>query len=454
MKKLSLLFVFALLAVLCVLSLSSCTSRFGDFVFEHANGEVTIVGYRGNDEHIVVPESIDGMTVVSIADSAFPNENIRSIVLPDSVVYIANCAFIHCDALERIVLGQGIRKIYPFVFHKSDKMIYNQYENGYYLGSEENPYMVLISVADKDSESFSFHPDTVVIGGSAFEACSLLREIRIPEGILSIGDAAFSNCPSLETLYLPKSLENVYSPLFSKCESLLEINVSEENLYFKSINGSLFSRDGAHLIKYATGKKDSCYRIPDDVTVIDKGAFEGAAHLNELVLHDGVEVIGRSAFRECRSLRSIYLGNSIKTIDVDTFYNCVSLAEITIPEGVEKIEYSAFMGCDSLTEITVPDSVQEIGSGAFYGCDKLERVVIGCGVTLIDPGVFSGCKALREIVFSDPAGWRAAGMNISPQGKIDVSDPKINAENFTGEYTQYWCRKKTYFYDYIIDLFM
>ena len=181
-KKLSLLFAFALLAVLCVLSFSSCTSspeyfELGDYRYTVENQEVTIVGYRGNEEHVVIPESIDGMPVATIEEYAFVgNQNVLSVTIPDTVKEIQGNAFDRCSALESVSLGNGIRAIDFLAFYRCNNLKYNEYENGYYLGNEENPYIALISVISKDVEAFTIHPDTVVVYGEAFG--SKIVEIR------------------------------------------------------------------------------------------------------------------------------------------------------------------------------------------------------------------------------------------------------------------------------------
>ncbi len=393
-KKLSLLFAFALLAVLCVLSFSSCTSspeyfELGDYRYTVENQEVTIVGYRGNEEHVVIPESIDGMPVATIEEYAFVgNQNVLSVTIPDTVKEIQGNAFDRCSALESVSLGNGIRAIDFLAFYRCNNLKYNEYENGYYLGNEENPYIALISVISKDVEAFTIHPDTVVVYGEAFESCSSLRELRFPDGVLSISVFALQGCFSLERIYLSKSLESISALSFDLCGPLYEIVVPEENLHFKSVNGSLFSKDGTRLIKYAAAKEDTFYRVPDGTARIDSKAFCDADSLTEVVLPDSVESMGREVFSYCENLNRIHLGNSLKNIGPFSFYKCVALAEITIPASVEEIEYDAFRGC----------------------------------------------TALRKVYFEDPEGWYISRINCIPFSAPDPSDPEDAAKNLVGRY--------------------
>lgn len=424
-RKLSLLLSFVIIATLCLFCLTSCMNsdrdyRFGDYRYTVENEEVTVTKYSGSASDVTVPENIKGMPVVAIGDSAFSRcTNMRSLTIPDSVARIGHHAFINCNALERVTLGQGIREIdfSPFAF--CDKMIYNEYENGYYVGNDGNPYVALVSVASHDMEEFTIHPDTVAVCGTAIENCWLLRDLAFPDGVVSIGGFALQYCSSLETVYIPQSVESIGLLAFEDCNSLREIIVSEDNPHFKSVDASLFSRDGTHLIKYAAGREAASYQVPDGTVVIECSAFEEATHLTEVVLPDSVEEIGHSAFIHCENMSSIHLGNTLK-----------------------RIGGQAFGFCRSLTKITVPNSVEELSYSAFSDCDKLESAVIGSGVIRLDDGVFRGCEALSEVVFRDHDGWKVKTAYAIFSDRVDLSDPKQNADYLTDKYCEYYWFKE------------
>jgi NAD-dependent dihydropyrimidine dehydrogenase PreA subunit len=394
--------------------------RSGDYRYTVENDEVTITQYTGNDAEVTVPGSIKGMPVVAIDTTAFHHcDNMRSVTIPDSVVRIGGLAFSKCYALEHVTLGRGIREIDFSPFSFCEKMIYNKYENGYYVGNEENPYLALVSMASEDAETVTIHPDTVVVCGSAMEGCSSLRELFVSDAVVSIGSFAFSYCSSLETLYIPESVESIGHMAFEHCDSLLNIVVSDKSPHFKSVDGSLFSHDGTRLIKYTAGKNVSSYSIPNGVLIIEDFAFENAKQLTEVVLSDSVEEIGHSAFIHCENLRNIQLGNSLK-----------------------RIGGQAFGFCSSLTAITIPDSVEELSYSVFSYCDNLESAVIGCGVIQLDKEIFEDCDALSEVTFRDSDGWKVKAEFSIRSEKVDLSDPRKNADYLTGEYCEYYWHKK------------
>ena len=423
-KKLSVLLALVCLTTLLTFCLSSCGSnpveyKSGSYRYIEAPDGVIITEYIGEETDVTIPDTIRGMPVVGIGSSAFSHhETIKSVTIPDSVVSIDSSVFSHCKALESVTLGSGIREIDFSVFSYCNLVKYNEYENGFYLGNEENPYLAFVSVKYKGAPTMTIHPDTVIICGSAFENCFALSELIIPDGVKSIGAYAL-HYAKLKTLYIPKSVESIGFHIFWECNTIQNIIVSDENPHFKSVDGSLFSRDGSRLIKYALGQTASTYQVPDGTVTIETGAFENAQHLIEVTLPDSLETIGNNAFQDCKNMSSVTLGNSLKTI-----------------------ESGAFASCSSLTEIVIPDSVEALGGVVFGGCSKLESAVIGSGVKDMDYQIFARCDSLKEVTFRDPEGWRAKTMYMLFYKKPDLSDPERNAVYLTEDYCGYFWSKK------------
>ena len=85
-------------------------------------------------------------------------------------------------------------------------MQYNEYNNALYLGNDSNPYLVLVAVKDKNIENCEINPNCVIISGDAFDSCSHLSSITIPNGVISIGDMAFCECTNLSQIDIPNSV--------------------------------------------------------------------------------------------------------------------------------------------------------------------------------------------------------------------------------------------------------
>ena len=114
----------------------------------------------------------------------------------------------------------------------------------------------------------------------AFESCSRLRSVTIPDSVTSIGDGAFLGC-----------------------SSLTNIGVVDGNSEYTSQDGVLFDKNKTTLIQYLAGKKSDHYSIPDSVTSIGNQAFWGCRSLTSVTIPDSVTSIGRDAFSGCSSLK-------------------------------------------------------------------------------------------------------------------------------------------------------
>ena len=150
-------------------------------------------------------------------------------------------------------------------------------------------------------------PDSVTsIGSGAFWNCYSLVSVTIPDSVEFIGPQAFVNCSSLEIVVIGDSVTSIGYEAFAYCDRLTSIIVDENNKYYKSIDGNLYSKDGKTLIQYAIGKEDTSFEIPYGVTSIGSEAFRNCSSLESVVIGDSVTSFGAYAFRGCDSLTDVY----------------------------------------------------------------------------------------------------------------------------------------------------
>ena len=257
-------------------------------------------------------------------------------------------------------------------------------------------------------------PDSVTtIGNYAFLGCSKLTTVTIPDGVTSIGDYAFYGCDSLTTVTIPDGVTSIsYSP-FAYCSSLTGINVAAGNANYSSVDGVLYNKDQTTLICYPAGKTASSFTIPDSVTSIGNYAFNGCTSLTAVTILDSVTSIGYGAFDDCDSLTAVTIGNGVTRIVDHAFDGCTSLTSVTIPNGVTSISYCAFFYCTSLTAVTIPDSVAYIDNKAFQFCDSLTDVY------------YTGTEAQRQRIsiytFNSPLTSATWHYNASPLAKAPSS---------------------------------
>ena len=211
--------------------------------------------------------------------------------------------------------------------------------------------------------------------------------------VTCIGDWAFEGCSNLTDITIPESVESIGNGAFYDCDNLTTIN------------------------------------IPSSVTSIGGYAFYYCTKLKSITISDGLIAIGGNAFSYCSSLSSITIPNGVTSIGDWAFSSCSNLAEINIPESVESIGEGAFVSCRNLTSLTISSGVRNIGERAFDGCNKLTTVAIPGSVTNIGGEAFDCdmasfyCEAQ-----SKPEGWEE---NWNPQNRpvvwgFDVSKKPFN----------------------------
>ncbi len=183
------------------------------------------------------------------------------------------------------------------------------------------------------------------IGESAFEDCSALTQVTLPNGVTSIGDDAFRGCSALKQITIGNGVTSIGSNAFDGCSALTQVT------------------------------------IPGSVTSIGDWAFRGCSALAQVTIGDGVESIGNSAFYDCSALTQVTLPNSVESIGSYAFHYCYALTQVTIPSSVTSIGDYAFSSCYALTQVTIGDGVESIGNGAFYRCSALTAINVESGNT-------------------------------------------------------------------------
>ena len=398
---------FLLIALLCSATMAFAYEAEIDGIyydFDHENKTAAVThdgdawdyddaGYTQSE--IIIPEKVtyNGVeySVTSIGEYAFGYcSSLTSITIPNSVTSIEGYAFFGTSWLE----------------NQPDGCVY--INNCLYGYKGEMPKNTHIDIKE----------GTITICSGAFNGCSFLTSITIPNSVTSIGWYAFFGCSSLSSIEIPNSVTEIGTFAFSDTPWLK--NQPDGCVYI----GNCFYEYKGEM------PENTHIDIKEGTITICGEAFNGYSSLTSITIPNSVISIGDGAFLGCSSLTSVTIGNSVTEIGDFAFYGCSSLASITIPNSVTKVgcaifsgcsslksvilsenmvslrwgrcmydDYSGFFeSCSSLTSITIPNSVTWIGERAFIGCSSLTSVTIGNSVTLIGEDAFVGCSTLDTLI--------------------------------------------------------
>lgn len=196
------------------------------FRLDEETGELTIVsdiGVKGwkrlcnstnNECKAKVKSAFVGGNLTTVPAYIFSEcENLKSVVLPETVKDIYDYAFENCSSLEAIEMP-GVTRIFEGAFNACTSL--------------------------KTIEM----PMVKTIGSSAFEKCTSLKTIEM-SSVESIGSYAFFGCSSLEAVTIPSQTEYIGYMAFYQCSKLrevvFEITDYDENEDYFSVSGSVFN---------------------------------------------------------------------------------------------------------------------------------------------------------------------------------------------------------------------
>ena len=128
---------------------------------------------------------------------------------------ISDWAFMGCKSLSSVVIGDSVQSIGANAFANCSSLG-TEYGNAYYIGTESNPYKVLVRAKSTDITSVELHEDTEIIGGMAFNNCMNLQNVQLSDKLNVIGYGAFGNCQAIRELYIPASVTEMSAVMFGE----------------------------------------------------------------------------------------------------------------------------------------------------------------------------------------------------------------------------------------------
>ena len=385
------------------------------FILSTNNEQITIMGYTGSGGVVSIPDTINGLPVTSIGDSAFFDcSRLTSVTISSSVTNIGFMAFSGCASLTNATIPNSVTRINAKAFGGCTSLIsitipssVNRIGSNAFGGCtsltgivvnesnavyssvggvlfDKNQTTLIQYPNGKAASSYAIPNGVTSIGFWAFSSCHSLTNVTIPNSVTSISGYAFEGFTSLISITIPSSVNRIGSNAFGGCTSLTAITVDTGNPVYSSLEGVLLNKKQTMLIQYPGGKV-SDYTIPDSVTGIGFRAIF-CDMLTSVTIPNSVTNMGRSLFfgGPCMTVITVKPNNpAYSSVDgvlfnknQTTIIQCPrgKAGTYTIPDGVTSIGNQAFAFCTNLTSITVGNGVTNIGDEAFLYCTTLTRV--------------------------------------------------------------------------------
>ena len=167
-----------------------------------------------------------------------------------------------------------------------------------------------------------------------------------------------------------------------------EIDI-EDNPYFKSIDGMIYTKDGESLVLCPSGRTKKVV-IADGTKSIETSAFKDSK-VKSVICPDSLQNICCLAFNECPKLQHVDFGKGITLLggmQRPVFHKCDSLKNVEFPSQIKYIGENLFSRCFNLSKIIFHEGLEKIGPNAFSSCKNVDTVKFPASLTYVGDGNF------------------------------------------------------------------
>jgi len=282
------------------------------------NGGLVISGYTGTGGAVVIPGTINGLTVTAIGANAFQSQaSLTSVTLPPGITSLGQNAFADCSSLTSAVfLGNG-----PTM-------------GGYVFASAASGFTISYYASAIGFASPTWTSDA----NDSYPAVNLGTTSPVEFTTASDGNGGLvitGYTGASHRVIIPGTINGL-------TVTSLASNVFAQNTTLTSVT------------------------LPNSVTSIPNGAFEGCVGLTSVTLSNAITSIGAQTFEGCTSLTGVTIPTGVTSIGASAFRSC-GLTSVTVPASVTSLGQYAFDQCASLTSALFLGNSPIMGGYVFVG---------------------------------------------------------------------------------------
>ena len=311
----------------------------------------------------------------------------------------------------------------------------SQIKNGIFCNKTE---ITSIDISDTKVTKFQ----TRGYGHTAFEGCSRMTSIKLPETLTQLPNYMFDGCSSLKIVEIPASVKSfgtssaAHTRIFNGCTSLMDILVDENSTSFKDIGGVLFDKAGTTLYAYPAGRDDETYVVPDGVTKIFHGAFQNAQHLIKVRFPSSLTDVGQYAFygivqgdTDDNSLEEAWFYGNLSSTNMGNFAFLSNVSKIQKANGISLD--SVPEECRGSVKLNASVSPKSADQGIVWSIDSTEYADLTSDGTLTP----KAAGTVTVTATSTDKKWSDSDADVTASKQITIV-PYASKVTVSGEKTE------------------
>lgn len=323
------------------------TTTYGDLTLLLYSDYVEIADCKLSATSVTIPSKMGGKPVRVIGERAFYGcTNLQSVTISSNVQIIGDNAFAYCNALTTLTLPESVTAIGDAAFYNCSGL------TSLLLPSQ----LLQIGTAAFEGctglTALELPASVTTLGDNAFAECTSLQQITVADGnsaFVSVDGVLLNQAQTTLIRYpiaksgtaytVPATVTELAPSAFESCTRLTEIGLPNT---LSSIGAWAFANTGLTAI-----------HLPNSVRTVDDHAFCACTALTDVTLSSNLQELGAGAFWGCTALQNVVLPNRLQSISYCLFYGCTELRAVTVPQSVQNIENEAFSGSSYQIDMTV-----------------------------------------------------------------------------------------------------